>query len=173
MGADPVAEKSGAEYLRSTYAQGIARAGWGQFQLLHDTYPLNGLGQHIYVDQGTTTSSAKIAAYLDAVRAVALEHPEAPLPATWITEVGWPAKEPATYARQATNLLIAYGGFEASPYVAVPFWFQLRDIAGANLFYGLLTPFDPPWTRKPAWVAFHPFQVFVPMIWAAPEEPNG
>ena len=37
---------------------------------------------------------------------------------------------------------------------AVPFWFQLRDIAAANLYYGLLTPFDPPWTRKPAWDAY-------------------
>jgi hypothetical protein len=166
--ADPVAEKSGAEYLRLTYARGIARAGWGALP----AYPLDGIGQHIYVDQGTTTSAAKIAAYLAAVRAVPLEHPEAPPPPTWITEVGWPTYTESFYATQAANLRIAYAEFAATPYVAVPFWFQLRDIEGAHLFYGLLTPFAPQWTRKPAWWAFHQHRVFVPMLLAAPGEPS-
>jgi hypothetical protein len=91
-------------------------------------------------------------------------------PPTWITEVGW-ATHHVTYATQAANLRTAYDQFAAAGYVAVPFWFQLRDIAGANLYYGLLTPFDPPWTRKPAWDAFHPHRVFLPMIWAVPGNP--
>jgi hypothetical protein len=172
LSADPIALQSGADYLRATYAQGIALAGWSQFQATHGFYPLDGIGQHIYVDQGTTTSAAKIAGYLAAVRAVALEHPELPPPPTWITEVGW-ATSYVSPATQAANLHIAFAQFAATDYVTIPFWFQLRDIAGANLFYGLMTPFDPPWTRKPAWDAFHPYRVFCPLILAAPEEPPG
>jgi hypothetical protein len=170
LSADPIALNSGAEYLRSTYLQGIARAGWSGFKGLHGIYPLDGAGQHLYVDQGTTTSAAKIADYLGAVRAVALEHPEVPPPPNWVTEVGWAANY-VSQETQAANLRIAYNQFAATDYLAVPFWFQLRDIAGANLYYGLLTPFDPPWTRKPAWDAFHPTQVFVPMLLAVPGKP--
>jgi hypothetical protein len=168
LGADPIAEKSGAEYLRLTYTRGIAKASWDALP----AYPLDGIGQHIYVDQGTTTSAAKIAAYLAAVRAVPLEHPSALPPPTWITEVGW-ATNHVSYAVQAANLRLAYAEFAATPYVTVPFWFQLRDIAAANLYYGLLTPFDPPWTRKTAWYALHSNRVFVPILLAAPGEPAG
>ena len=170
MSADPIALKSGADYLRATYAHGMAFAGWSQFQATHGIYPLDGLGQHLYVDQGGATSAAKIAAYLSAVRAVALEHPEAPPPPTWITEIGW-ATNQVSQPTQAANLRTAYDQFAAAGYVAVPFWFQLRDIAGANLYYGLLTPFDPPWTRKPAWDSFHPHRDFLPMIRAVPGNP--
>jgi hypothetical protein len=172
LGADPVAEKSGAEYLRATYAQGIALAGWSPFRITHGAYPLDGIGQHLYVDQGNTTSATKIAAYLAAVRAVALEHPEAPLPPTWITEVGWTTAS-VSPAVQAANLKTAYETFGATGYVGPAFWFQLRDIAGAGLYYGLLTPFDPPWTRKPAWGAFRQIRTFVPMLLAMPGEPVG
>jgi len=172
ISADPIALQSGADYLRATYAQGIALAGWSQFQALQGVYPLDGLGQHIYVDQGTTTSAAKIAGYLAAVRAAALEHPEVPPPPTWITEVGW-ATNHVSQATQAANLRTACDQFAATGYVAVPFWFQLRDVAGANLYYGLMTPFDPPWTRKPAWDAFHPYRVFCPLILIAYGEPTG
>jgi hypothetical protein len=158
--ADAAVLDSGAEYLRATYDQGIALAGWGDLE----AYPLDGLGQHLYVDQGATTSAAKITAYLEAVRAVPLEHPGATPPPTWITEVGW-ATNNVSYETQAANLRTAYDTFEATGYVAVPFWFQLRDIEGAGLYYGLLTPFDPQyWTRKPAWDAFHRTRVFSPII---------
>jgi hypothetical protein len=172
LSADPIAMKSGADYLRATYTQGIALAGWGPFQATHGIYPLDGIGQHIYVDQGAATSAAKIAAYLAAVRAAALEHPEVPPPPTWITEIGW-ATSYVSQATQAANLRIAFAQFAATDYVTVPFWFQLRDIAGANLYYGLITPVDPPWTRKPSWDAFRPYRVFVPILWAVPEEPPG
>ena len=172
LSADPVVLQSGADYLRATYAQGIALAGWSQFQATHGFYPLDGIGQHIYVDQGTTTSAAKIAGYLTAVRAVAIEHPEVPPPPTWITEVGWTTAS-VSETVQARNLRTAFDTFAVTPYVDSAFWFQFRDIASAGMYYGLLTPFDPPWTRKPAWVAFHPYRVFCPLTLNAAVETPG
>jgi hypothetical protein len=167
LSADPIALKSGADYLRATYSQGIALAGWDLLRLLYARYPLDGIGQHVYVDQGSSTTSAKIEGYLGAVRAVALEHPEVAPPPTWITEIGWTTAS-VSPAIQAANLNAAFNTFEAVAYVDSAFWFQLRDIAAAGMYYGLLTPFDPPWTRRPAWGAFHPPQVFIPMLLAGP-----
>jgi hypothetical protein len=165
--ADPIALKSGAEYLRSTYAQGIALAGWAQLRQLYGSYPLDAVGQHLYVDQGTITTSGKVGAYLDAVRAVPLEHPEVAPPPSWITEVGWTTAS-VPEAVQATNLGTAFDAFAAAAYVGVGFWFQLRDIAAAGMYYGLLTPFDPPWTRKAAWSVFRRYRNFAPLIMTAP-----
>jgi hypothetical protein len=170
LSADPIALKSGAEYLRSTYAQGIGLAGWDAVRLLHGSYPLDGIGQHLYVDQGTATTTAKIAEYLSAVRAVVLEHPEVAAPPTWVTEFGWTTAS-VSQATQAANLKSADDTTTATPYVRAAFWFQLRDIAAAGMYYGLLTPFDPPWTRKLAWGAFHPYRIFAPLTQAALREP--
>jgi len=172
LSADPIALKSGADYLRATYAQGIALAGWEQMRLMYSSYPLDGLGQHLFVDQGTSTTSAKIAGYLNAIRAVALEHPEVASPPTWVTEVGWTTAS-VSETIQAANLRTAFDAFEVTAYVSSAFWFQLRDIGAAGMYYGLLTPFDPPWTRRPAWGAFHPPQVFIPMLLAGPGESEG
>ena len=87
-------------------------------------------------------------------------------------EVGWTTNY-VSQAIQAANLHTGYNQFAATGYVAVPFWFQLRDIAAANLYYGLLTPFDPPWTRKLAWNAFHQYRLYCPLILTAPGETPG
>jgi hypothetical protein len=162
LSTDPIAAKSGAEYLRAAYVQGIALAGWNDLP----AYPLDGLGQHLYIDQGAATTAAKIAAYLEAVRAVPLEHPEEAPPPTWITEVGWTTASVAE-AVQAADLKTAFDAFRAAPYVGPAFWFQLRDIGVAGMYYGLLKPFDPPWERKPAWQAFRQHRVFAPITAAA------
>jgi hypothetical protein len=67
-------------------------------------------------------------------------------------------------AVQAANLRTAFDAFRAAPYVGPAFWFQLRDIGMAGMYYGLLKPFDPPWERKPAWNMFHQFLIFLPII---------
>jgi hypothetical protein len=164
--SEPVDQLSGAEYLRATYEQGIALAGWEAVRQQYGTYPFDAASQHPYRDQGDETTGERIAAHLAAVRGiVTIYEGTGSATQTWITEVGW-ATNHVSEAIQATNLRIAFDTFEATEYVGVAFWFQLRDIPPANLFYGLLTPFDPPWTYKMAWAAFRPYRVYLPMITA-------
>ena len=59
---------SGSEYLRATYEQGKLNAGWDSIRDETGSFPLDGIGQHIYVDQEGTTSARKIGSYLRDVR---------------------------------------------------------------------------------------------------------
>jgi len=151
---DSDALTSGSEYLRATYEQGKVNAGWDAIRATTGSYPLDGIGQHLYVDQGGTTSARKIGSYLRDVRnAYATYEGKKTAKETVVTEVGW-ATDRVSKATQAKNLEIAYGQFSKTSYLRTACWFQLRDIAAASLYYGLLTPFDPPWEEKPSWDAY-------------------
>src|SRR5581483_9713942 len=60
-----------SSYLDETYRAGIATEGWTAIHGMAGTYPLDGVGYHIYLpveDSGTTAS--RVHGYVDAVRAV-------------------------------------------------------------------------------------------------------
>ena len=59
---------SGSDYITAMYNQGLAKAGWSSVKQTLGSYPLDAIGQHLYIDQGRTTSTSKITNYLNAVR---------------------------------------------------------------------------------------------------------
>lgn len=130
---------SGAEYLTNTYQQGQLNAGWNRVRARWGSYPLDTIGQHLYIDQGEETSSTKIRAYLDDVRKayVAFEG-SATARKTVITEVGWSTAF-VSEAVQASNLQTAYSTFETTSYLTNAYWFAIQDVPEANLYYGLQT----------------------------------
>jgi hypothetical protein len=133
---------SGANYLNSTYQAGKTLAGWVA------PYPLDGIGQHIYIDQGTPTSAGKLGAVVQEVRNAYLAHEGAGTSKrTHITEIGWTTAS-VSESTQSTNLRIAYQTL-ATPAVARSFWFNVQDHSG--LAYGLVTTGG---VQKPAFQAY-------------------
>jgi hypothetical protein len=149
---------TGARYLTETYRQGIARAGWDDVRRRLGSYPLDAIGQHLYVDQGDTVSAATLRAFLDDLRAayVGLEG-AGTTKGTFVTEFGWtsPGVEAAV---QSDNLQSAFAVFRTVPYLRGAFWFTVQDIPEAGILYGLYTGGEPAdgysGTRKLAFSAY-------------------
>lgn len=144
---------AGAAYLTSTYQQGIAVGGWATFQSTYHTYPLDDVGQHIYVDQGGYTAPATVQAYEDWLRGAYTAFEGADTSKnTIVTEAGWTTGGGAGVStvstdQQAANLDALYWAAKAVPYTPIVTWFQLQDNPAANLYFGL---YDPSWNPKPA-----------------------
>jgi Glycosyl hydrolase catalytic core len=150
---------SGADYLCLTYAAGVNSAGWTP-----GVYPLDAIGQHLYVDQAEATSVAKITTYVDDVRHAYLNYEgvntHKPI---LVTEIGWFANPSdtdfsTTQARQASNLKIAYETFSGIPYVSRAFWFNVQDVPEANLFAGQVDGGDDYSLGTPKYPVFSMFQ---------------
>ncbi len=130
---------SGADYLCDVYSMGQQKAGWRA-----GAYPLDVIGQHLYVDQGGITSSSKITAYLQDVRNAYVAYEGAKTPKTTeVTEFGWVANPSSlTYgtdaANQAQNVQIAYTTFRATAYLTRADYFAAQDIPEGMIFYGLV-----------------------------------
>ena len=125
---------SGAVYLCDTYLMGIARAGWRS-----SAYPLDAVGQHVYVDQGGTTSQAKLVTYFQDVRdAYARFEGGTTGKPIQVTEIGWTTSF-VSPAVQAGNVAITYDAVRAASYVARGYWFAVQDVPEAGLYYGLVT----------------------------------
>lgn len=116
--ADLAADPSGAAYLQATYRCGRSLAGWDEVRARYGSYPLDGIGQHLYIDQARATGGAHLADYLQAVRDACLAW-EGPGTAkqTYVTEFGWQTRA-LSPDLQAANLETAYGAFRETSYVA-------------------------------------------------------
>jgi hypothetical protein len=130
---------SGADYLTLTYQQGKAHAGWDAIKAMYGSYPLDGIGQHIYIDGFARTSSSKISTCLTYIRNayVAFEGATTTKKST-ITEIGWSTSN-VSESTQANNLQIAYTQFKQTPYVNNAYWFNIQDVPEASLYFGLQT----------------------------------
>ena len=150
-GLDLTFDPSGALYLQATYRYGRALAGWDQIEARYGSYPLDGIGQHLYIDQGSATSRERISANLQSVRA-AYEAFEGRQTAKqiYITEFGWQTSA-VTHRLQAANLQIACDTFGSLPYVAQAYWTGIQDVAAASLYFGLV---DADGSLKPAYRAY-------------------
>ncbi len=139
---------SGADYLSLTYSKGERYAGWQAGK-----YPLDGVGQHLYIDQGRATTGNNLTNAISALRAAYLNYEGGSTPKrTYVTEIGWAATaDIASQKIQADNLQIAYVTFKNSQVVARAYWFFIQDIPSAGLLYGLV---DAGGVRKPAFSAY-------------------
>jgi hypothetical protein len=145
---------SGADYLCNTYRMGLLKAGWKT-----GVFPLDAIGQHLYIDQGSLTSAAKITSYLQDVRAAYVAFEGAgTAKKTQVTEFGWVAdpRNTATYPaaadRQTKNVQQAYATFRSTTYVSRADYFAAQDVPEGNVFYGLVQGNGT--TYKPAFAAY-------------------
>jgi hypothetical protein len=148
---------SGADYLTQTYARGRELAGpmdWDSIKAAYGAYPLDDIGQHIYIDGSKATTSSRIDTALSLLRNAYVQAEGGSTPKmTHITEMGW-ATNRVSESIQATNLETAYARFRTTSYVQRAYWFFLRDEPPAGLYFGLLRSNG---TAKPAWKSYQTF----------------
>ena len=145
---------SGAEYLQQVYLQGKSLAGWETIRGTYGTYPLDRIGQHIYIDGYARTTASRIRTALQYLRDAYVAGEGGTTPKqTVITEFGW-ASNNVTERIQASNLQTAYTEFHTTVYVETAYWFFLRDQPEPGLYFGLLGPNS---SRKPAWKAYQTY----------------
>lgn len=139
IGGIYTAQNAGADYLRQVFgrwrSEGLAR------------FPLDAVGQHLYISQGGAVSAAQVARYLNWVHAVPAAYGLPKMP-TFVTELGWTTGS-VSAAVQGANLTTALGAARAAPYVATVVVFNLRH--GPGLDYGVYTA---SWQPTPALEAF-------------------
>ncbi len=130
---------AGAQYVDDTYNVGINRVGsFASVMAQYGAYPLDGVGQHIYIDTGQLTSSANFQQYEDWVRSAYTRYEGlATSKASYITEFGWSTRQ-VDQSTQDANLVTAFQTIQATPYVRLGIWFQWKDNPAAGLYYGVL-----------------------------------
>ena len=144
------ANNCGANYLRDTYWQGIARAGWAAIKDSYGTYPLDGIGQHLYIDQWYLTTAERIEQAVAFVHDACAAGEDGAAKPIYVTELGW-STDNVSEQVQADNLKTAFIKLKQMPCVALAYWFFLKDVPNPKLAHGLLRADS---SEKPAWTAF-------------------
>lgn len=149
-----------ATYMQQTYQAGINQLSWTSIKNSYGTYPLDGIGYHIYVAQGSTNSTTVRNAVNNNLNAVwgAITGFEGSgtQKKLWISEWGWNTAS-VSESGQAGNLTTVFNLFKNDARIALASWFQISDF-GTNDKWGLfrsggLTDAN----KKPSWQAFHDF----------------
>lgn len=148
-----------SDYLYQTYVAGMTMLAWDWFHQYAGTYPLDGIGYHIYTTQGSTdpnTVASGINKNLNGIwqngvlRGERYRFPNSD-PGNkklWVSEYGWGSTnvgEPG----QATDLNTALGVFANAEHVEVSMWFTLEDWGSQG--WGLLRGDG---SQKPSWHTF-------------------
>ncbi len=159
-------QSTGADYLAATYAAGKIHAGWEDIRVTHGSFPLDAIGQHIYVDGFQQTDRETVRTALDLVRAAYVTGEGGDeSKTTVVTEMGW-ASGNVSERVQADNLQLAFTEIVNTPYVQTASWFLMRDEPVAGLGFGLLRSDS---SEKPAWRGYR--VITIPE--APPVEPFG
>jgi Galactose oxidase, central domain len=147
---------AGGDYLRHTYDEGINQGTWTAVKAQTGSYPLDAVGEHLYVDQSQRTTRAVIHTYLDWFHSAYAAY-EGAAKGTAMTEVGWRTGDPnepqVTPDIQALNLDSTFEAARRASYVQDLCWFELQDAPGYlhNTSWGLL---DRTGQAKLAYVHF-------------------
>jgi hypothetical protein len=144
---------AGADYLHSTYDVGINHTGkFAWTMATYGQYPLDAVGQHIYINQGGSVSTSWFGTYLDYVRNVITTWEGAGSPKkTWLTEFGW-TTDAVSETTQSNNLNASFNVIKGRSYVLCALWFQLDDNPPGSMYYGV---FRANGTKKPSWTKFN------------------
>jgi hypothetical protein len=126
-----------------------------EYSASNGSYPLDGIGQHIYIDQGRVTTSEHLTQYLDWVRQAYTKYEGDDTPKkVFITELGWTTSSVSPDA-QAANLETAFQTIEATSWVATIIWFNWQD--GGVLRYGVA---DSSGNPKPSYYPYRYYQTY-------------
>ncbi len=126
---------AGADYISDTYYQGTTVGSWNWIMANAGTYPLDHIGQHIYIDQGSAVSTTQLNNYINYVHSAYAAYEGSGTPKKiFMTEIGW-TTDAVSEAVQAANITSAYNAMKASPYVQCAVWFYLQDEPSLN--YGI------------------------------------
>ena len=147
-------------YLEETFQAGKRYHGWDKLRdSWLNSYPLDGLGYHLYVEQDANTNPKRVATtirlYLDQILDVWRQQDGlAARKQIYISEFGWQS-EIVGPEKQAENMRAGFDVFNQEPRVALAIWFSTQDFpdgAGGLESWGLYT-FDglEESNRKPAY----------------------
>jgi Glycosyl hydrolase family 10 len=147
-------ETSGADYLRQVYVQGQQLAGWKTIRTQYGSYPLDMIGQHIYLDGTVGDLSTNIRTALQLLHDAYVDGEGGnTTKQTIITESGW-ATGSISEGIHANCIQTAYTTFKMITYIRQAYWFFLRDESAPGLYFGLLRADS---SQKPAWDAYHTY----------------
>ena len=130
---------TGGQYIEDTYWYGKNVWAWDWMRQNVGTYPLDGLGQHIYVEQASSSVTAVTTAMntnLNDFWNKAYTYEDDLSKQIWISEFGW---ESGTYGEsfQAQNLLTGFSVLQNDSRVRLSLWFTQMDFPGTSwgLYY--------------------------------------
>ncbi|PWU21142.1 MAG: hypothetical protein C5B50_02445 [Verrucomicrobia bacterium] len=138
---------AGAQYLDDTYSTGTNLAKGASFTLIktnYNAYPLDGIGEHLYIYTGGTVVSNTFRQYEDWVHSALTKYEGTSSPKkTFITEFGWQTTNISngngvSQNIQDTNLITSFSAINATPYVRMAIWFQWKDNPAGSLWYGVI-----------------------------------
>ncbi len=151
-------DKAGAQYLDDTYQAGIQYGPFTEMKNRYGTYPLDGIGQHIYINSGGLVPADDFRLYEDYLRQAYVKYEGQNTPKrTFITEFGWNTKA-VTQQVQDENLVTAFQTIDETPYIEMAIWFQWQDNPAGGLFYGVLDPSGAPKAAFPDYEKYETFQ---------------
>jgi hypothetical protein len=140
---------SGAEYLEQAYAIGTSQLAWDYTRAETGSYPLDGIGYHLYVAQGLDSSTADVRTRmhenLGAVWDVVTAYEGAATDKRiWVSEYGWEAGVVGDSV-QAERMQAGFAAMNELGTVALALYFNFQDFPGAS--YGV---FDAAMQPRPA-----------------------
>jgi hypothetical protein len=138
------------KYLKDTYQAGKEKHGWEDVLSSSGSYPLDGIGYHLYVCEGAESTPTEIQQthkkYLDAISEVVQEQDVADKK-IYVSEFGWQSTVSEEF--QARSLKAGFEYLRKDPRVALAIYFCTQDFQGKK--YGLCRPDK---SKKPAYNAF-------------------
>src|SRR5207248_972571 len=150
---------AGAQYIDDTYKVGLTNGGaLSHIKTNYNAYPLDGVGQHIYIDQGGTTSSNRFRQYLDWVRQAYTKYEGAnTAKKSYLTEFGWTTTS-LSQSVQKQNLITAFSAIQAASYLRMAIWFNWQDNVAASLYYGVLDSSETPKLSYPSYQLYQHYE---------------
>jgi hypothetical protein len=136
----------GSQYLDDTYWYGKNVWAWDWTHQQTGSYPLDGTGMHLYVEQGSSVPSTVTTALnknLNGMWSKITSWEGSSTPKKiWISEFGWESAN-VTEQGQADNLKTSYNLFLNDNRIALATWFTLSDWPGASWGLYNLGSFSP------------------------------
>jgi hypothetical protein len=128
-----------SDYLTQVYQQGRSMLAWDWMRANVGTYPLDGIGYHVYVGQSSSATVASVQAGIAknlsgieaAIDAQEVAGSSKPI---WLSEFGWTTDQ-VSAQQQADFLTASYQQLAGDGRVVSGFWFSYQDFPGGN--YGL------------------------------------